>query len=408
MAPFEPTMPPKTSTKPSAPKATAKASATTEAKEQTSNVPEVCLDPTDWDRDNLLLNPPKTNEFTMGGMKVKTTMTQAQYLDADKRPCSMFFPGPTQRSFGTSYQHEIAIKEAERDESNAKGVQICYSLTSMQTIDSPTEEEQAFKDLIDGLYECAIEHAKEEASRKPPLIPPVSKAAIKAIDDDDYTKAVKPPYSRPKDQNTGKPRSDRPYQIYVKLVTQGGKDGKPLRVLTPFYGPKDKKQNPLKYLNVPCMITPLFRFDGIYWGQHGNDSPYGASLRFILVSANVVPVSASSALPSMRMLPKNTAVVEDDDDSDDEMGMKPARKAPIEDDNSDFEDETPISKIKKAAAAKGSGLEGSKTPAKEDKKPAAKASVKAAATKPAPKKGKKPPTPPESDESSDEVDSDDD
>jgi hypothetical protein len=207
----------------------------------------------------------------------------------------------------------MGTSEEDKIPENAKGLQICYPLTSMTTVSEPTEQESAFRNTIMGLWQAAVDKGCEEIEKDEPGIPGVSvNSFTAAAKKGTWEKAVKVPFSHPRNKEDKKTfDKTKPETMYVKLVTEG--QGPTMKAKTPFYGPGDKKLNAVRFVDVRGKITPCFVWEGVYYGAHGPEAPHGASLRFKVVEANYTPQTLSS-LPQHRMLNKNAAPVQEDDD----------------------------------------------------------------------------------------------
>jgi hypothetical protein len=301
--------------------------------ETSSSQKEVMINPVDFDPTRVVIHDAQTSSFKIGGADISMTVSKGYYLDDEGNECKLYFSAPPQNCFGPQYQYEMNVQEDDKDPSKAKGVQIQYPMTSLQSITSPTPDEQAFQDMIQGLWDLSLEKGKEEMAKVPlqeeggddinpedyTFIPPVSYSSFLAASASKrWTSALKPAFEHPKDQKAqGKKSFDttKPKRMYIKLKTSGR--GDKMRVLTSFYGPGDKKESPLKYIEQRGIITPCIEWDGIYWGGHGQQ-PHGASLRFCVVEANFVPLGkGDGGLPKSRMLPKNTAAPSADEIEED-------------------------------------------------------------------------------------------
>ncbi len=285
---------------------------------ETESVAEIMLDPKDYNPDNVVIKDPSTISFKIGANEITMTSSDARYLNEAGEECKMYFSAPQQTCFGPQYQYDMNVPDDEKNPDKAKGMQVQYPITSMQSINAPTEAEQAFSDMMQSLWELSLAKAQEELLREEQLIPEVSYNSFVAAERKGvWTNALKPWAEHPNVQggNAKKKTLDttKPKRMYVKLKTSG--QGKKLRVHTPFYGPGDVQQSPIKYIGARGILTPCMSWEGIYWGMHGT-APHGASLRFHVVEANFVPVSSTGGLPSRRMLPANTAEPSADDDAD--------------------------------------------------------------------------------------------
>jgi hypothetical protein len=288
------------------------------------SVKEIMIsNPADFDPSRIVIHDPTTSKFKIGNSEISMTVSKGFYLNDEGEECKLYFQAPAQTCFGPQYQYEMGVEDDAKDPSKAKGVQVQYPITSLQSIATPTPAEQAFQNMVQGIWNVSLEKAKEEMARVPPqeeggeeinpddyiFIPSVSYSSFTtAAATKRWTNALKVPFEHPKDQKAqGKKTIDttKPKRMYIKLKTSGR--GDKMRVQTPFYGPGDVRQSPLTYLEQRGIITPCIEWDGIYWGGHGLQ-PHGASLRFFIVEALFVPVGRSDNLPKHRMLPENTAV----------------------------------------------------------------------------------------------------
>lgn len=281
--------------------------------ESTASEPEICIDPIDFDPARVVVRSPQVNEFTLkSGANIKTTTSPGRYLDDEGRECVLYIRGDPQRTFGFSYNHEMKISKEDRTPENAEGLQVCYPLTSMATVQTPKPSEQALRDTFLGLWQAVVDKGLEEIENEDTLLPAVSKSSfIAAAKKQQWEKAVKIPFSHPKDKNDKKKfDTSKPETIYTKLVTSG--KGKSMKVSTVIRGPGDRVQSALRYVDTPGILTPVWIWEGAYHGAHGSEAPHGTSLRFKLVQGNFVPKDFSK-VPQHRMLPRNTAPVEEDD-----------------------------------------------------------------------------------------------
>jgi len=280
--------------------------------DKAASTSEICIKPEDFDPSRVVVHDPVKNEFKIGETKIVTTTSTGKYLNDEGVECTLYVMAPEQNSFGPSYNYPMGTNEDDKVPENAKGLQICYPMTSLATVQDPTDSEAAFKNVIMGLWQAAVDKGREEAEKDEPAIPGVSvNSFTAAAKKGTWEKAVKIPFSHPRNKEDKKTLDKtKPETMYVKLVTSG--QGPALKALTPFYGPGDKKMNAIAFVDVRGKIVPCFMWEGVYYGAHGPEAPHGASLRFKLVEANYTPQSVSS-LPQHRMLSKNSAPAEDDD-----------------------------------------------------------------------------------------------
>ena len=277
-----------------------------------ANVKDISVNPSEFDRSRVVIHDPTTSSFNVGDMPIETTMSTGKYVDDEGIECDLYFAAPAQTCFGVNYVYDLQVKKEEQVPENAKGLQICYPMTSMQTIDKPTPQEKACMDMIDALWELAVEKGRQEAEREEPLIPAPSVSSCMAAEKRKKMDLfVKRPMEYPKGKDKKTLDTTKPKRMYVKLVTTGR--GETLKAHTKFFGPGDVQKSALRFVDKRGIIEPCYKWEGIYWGAHGPASPHGASLRFKLVEANYTP-QTSSSIPSHRMLGKNSAPVQEDDD----------------------------------------------------------------------------------------------
>lgn len=297
--------------------------------QKATHIPEICITPEEFDVSRLIHKEPVTTSFTMGQTQISITMSEGRYLDDEDRECILYCSAPAQQCFGVSYVYDMEVKEADQTPDNAKGFQLMYPLSSLKTVSNPTEEEQAYNDMIEGMWEAAVESGREEASKDDDecLIPNSSvNSFIAAEKKGTWEKAVKKPAEYPKTQDKKSLDVSKPKRQYVKLISSG--KGESLKALTPFYGPGDKKYNAVKYISKRGIVEPCFLYEGIYYGSHGPRAPHGASLRFKLAEANFTEISSAHGVPSKRMLHKNTAVAEIDEGQEDGTFAEPGEDDP--------------------------------------------------------------------------------
>lgn len=361
--------------------------ATTDTPATTGAAEYFLEDVSTFDESRVVIHDPVTRSFKAGATDIENTTSDGRYLDDEGNECVLLFPGLPQRCFGVSYTYPIGLSEDDQTPDKAKGFQVCYPLTSLSTVNKPTPAEQAQLDLFTGLWNAAVAKGQEEAAREGDelLIPQCSQSSfLAASNKKKWENAVKVPFEYPKTKDKKTLDKTKPLRMYAKLVKSG--EGNKLKALTPFTGPGDKKYNAVRYINKQGIITPVFRWSGIYWGAHGR-TPCGASLKFEIVEALFVPVESTS-LPSRRFLGPNTAPLQEGDDDEDEAPRprsksRAAHAAAADPEEDDGEDEfaEPGSDAAKPVAALSKAA--SKKPTSSLAKPAAKAGSKPSAAKPA-------------------------
>jgi hypothetical protein len=281
---------------------------------------EICIKGEEYDGKNLVIDEPETMEFLGedGKTPIKSCSSKGFYRDAKGNKCTLYLLMPRQSCFGFNLSAPLG-QTVKPDHSNLKGIQVCVPMTSLKTVANPTNAEKANMTMLDsmrrtvaGMGYCETMKRKKQDRKVPQTVVSQFVAACqdveKGSDDSDFIdaaiEAVKPPFAYAKKDTVVD--TSKPQRFYVKLLTKG--KGEKLRVYSKIYGPGDRLINPLDYVDKRGDIVPVVRFDGVYWGAHGSDSPFGASLKFTLVDANYTPGEDLVGLPSQRYLPKNSDV----------------------------------------------------------------------------------------------------
>jgi hypothetical protein len=286
--------------------------------------------PLDWDASRLVVTDPVLTTFK-GEDKV-TEITQCnshfQYLDDDNVPRDFCVPLPTQRTFGFSYAYKHLKPQTEEW---IDGMQVSYPCTSLQTAAKPTDEEAAVLQIFKDIQMATVNKAREEAKKKPCLLPASTKNSFRGAEEEgDWNLFVKPLIDYPNVKDTKKKDTTKPLRGYFKLLTTG--KGAKLRCLTRVYGPGDELVSPLKYLSYkdgPSRqgdITPAVKWQKIYWGPCGPESPCGASVKTTVIECNYAPAAAFDPLPKHRIVGKNEA--EKVEEEEEFSVVTPAKAAP--------------------------------------------------------------------------------
>jgi hypothetical protein len=338
------------------------------------------------DPKRIVTEDPEYSEFTKGTEKVSNCESQGLYLNDKGEKCKLYIQGPPQTSWGISVNYPYMHPEDKKKPKYVVGLQIDYPLTSMETIDNPTEKETIFKDNVDELWNAGKALCKKIYSKQPKIVksgkgivPNVSinsiataaKEAEEAGDDEEkqneaWLAAIKHVYvatyeKDEKNKSTGVVDKTKPLKIYGKLITYPNKEllkkygGKPekipndvyaISVITRLIGPGDKPLVPWKIIGQRGEVEPCWVFEGYHFGQHG-DSGVGASMKF-------VPKASSGGLPAQRLLGPNKAKpVESDDEksgnggSDDEKPKKGVNR--VSESHVDDEDENGDGSEKKSS-----------------------------------------------------------
>ena len=306
---------------------------------------EITITPADFDKKRFVKVGLAENTFVIGKKKITNFMTGYKYLNDDGVPATLFVVWPPQRTFGPSYNYPMdepeegakkkkkssddddeGAEKEKRDPDEATGMQFNYPLTSLQTIDKPTKEEKALKRMMEEIQQKIFEDGVKEANDDDTIMPAVSvnsfMVAEKKKKPELGVKAVFSPRMVTMPGSEKKVAAkDKPHSAYVKIWTKGKKDK--LQALASFYGPGDRKRNPIYFMDAPGIITPTVRFDGAYHGAHAQN-PWGTSIRWVCVEATYTPTEAAE---TKRRGPVNEApALEDDSSSEEEVKTKKINK----------------------------------------------------------------------------------
>jgi hypothetical protein len=295
----------------------------------------IAIEPKEFNPSRLVYEAPQSREITIGKDKVITVTSPAKYLNDKGEPCSLYIVAPPQQCFGFSMNGPLG---EEATEDNMNGLQLCYEMTSKNTINNPTKAESEFISVIDQIWDASVKEGLRQAQNDDedaaPVIPNTSTSVFDVESrkkKPNYKNCIKFPYERPRIKDTKQPDNSKSYRFYVKLLTTG--KGPKLRVNTKIYGPGDKPVSAIRYISKPGhavtgVIHPCFFYEGLYWGSHPG-KPYGCSQRYRLVQANFTPRAFAQRVPEQRLLPFNNDPVEDDAEENDS-------PAPLKDTTSDF------------------------------------------------------------------------
>lgn len=281
----------------------------------------------EFDEKRLYLDEPATKKYSTGNTTILSNVGYTTEKGSKNRPkggSPVFFELPESFCFGVNGNYKFGISQEEQTTENLEGLQICYNLTSMDTIDDPTDDEIYVKNLLDSLYNEAFKKVKEECEKpKSKRIAPqltVSAYNQSKMDNDgkvDPDEVLKPLYSFPnKKLENGDtiPDTEKPARSYIKLITYG--KGRKLDCKTSIYGPGDRlDKTGLKYLDVMGTVKPVVTIEDMYWGSHMK-KPWGVSIRMKVHEMNFIPQSSA---PTKRFLTSNKAPAEEfSDESNDD------------------------------------------------------------------------------------------
>jgi hypothetical protein len=224
------------------------------------------------------------------------------------------------RKIGGIYpSYPFGMDKAEQSPETVTGYQFTYMLTSQETINEPTKDEQYAIDIFEFIGELMWEKLCEEYEKDDEsVIPPSSKncylgaTAKKGHTNKSY--AVKPIFeypNKPIDEKSKNKKREKdttqPMRIYMKLNCFG--KGKDLKCFTKIYGPGNKLVSPARYNKTPCTVHPVIQLKKVFWGSHGKNT-HGVSLNMHVSEMNIVPLSREG----QRFLAPNSAPEEEDDE----------------------------------------------------------------------------------------------
>ena len=281
----------------------------------------------DFDKTRLRVLFPETHSFTKGDSEIEWTTSEGRYLNDAGELCELYIEFPPAFCFGINAIHPIGTSKEDKTVDAQTGLQICYPITSMKTIDKPTKEEQHTKEVLDALFNVTWEYMQTrcELDIDESGIPgPAYNSFLGAIRGGKLNPfyAVKATYTFPLTTPKGSKKKvedrTKPARLYMKLITKG--NGRKLRCITPVHGPGDQKVNASKYMDVRGHVHPVVKWDGVFWGSHGQKATHGASVRLRVCEMNYVP--QSDGVPHRRMLGANSAPIVEDDGSDDDEDLK--------------------------------------------------------------------------------------
>jgi hypothetical protein len=221
-------------------------------------------------------------------------------------------------TFGLGYKLKFGTKIEDGTLDVAEGYQLCVCLTSVDTIEKPTADERYSINLLKALHEAAWDQMAEECERDPQVVPDVVISCFAGANlkgKVNKNRAVKPMFSYPK-KETGKgikvDDTSKPLRTYFPLMTYG--KGRKMKNKTLIYGPGDQKKSPESIFGKRGTVHLVLRCEDVYWGSH-SDASYTASVRLKINDMNWIP---QKTVEPKRHLGKNTAPIEENDESDNE------------------------------------------------------------------------------------------
>ena len=267
------------------------------------------ISPSEFNEDKLIIEDAITISYVIGAATVDVTSSKIFYENEDGDKAEFYTPAPSQRVYGVNYKYPFASAEIDHIPEKAEGMQIGYPITSKDTINKPTDEEIAFKIMIDKIWNKVVEKGKSECDKDKPVVPnPTISSFIAAEKKGMWHNAVKVPYDFPNSKDGKTKDKTKPQRMYIDLITSG--KGNNLKSASQFYGPGDVPVNPKQFIDAPGIIEPALKVDSVFWGAHGPKAPYGASIKFKVAQANFSPSSVFN-VPKERLIGRNTSPIEE-------------------------------------------------------------------------------------------------
>ena len=303
--------------------------------------------------DRFIVKNPSSYQ-TKDGMSIVESLIK--YSNDEGEECDLYVSYPPQRTFAPNESYDLGLAKEDQTPDKIKGYQIMYPITSLTSVNNPTEEEQGTIDGMNTMRRKCIDRIDEIKEQEDlwDEIPASARSLLNVTES-----GFKPLFEHPKkeEEKNGKKRkvfdTSKSQRAYWKLNTVGR--GDKLKMKTTYYGPGDVKTNPISLKDregksLQGFVQPINLVKSIYYGSHGT-LPYGASLKQVNVEATFTPIAVDRGMPQ-RMAPVNMAQpVEEDDDTQSVVIMKKPKVVSEDNEEAVFEKEsTPLEKLKKAAS----------------------------------------------------------
>lgn len=321
----------------------------------------------DWKK--VVITPPTKHSFTQGSTTIEWVTSDAYYPGPNGEKLGMFFELEEQITWGINGTWPMNVPEEKQNMTNMEGYQICYSLTSMNTINEPTTREVQTKKIFDKIHEISLESSIKFCSvkREDRLVPsPTYSSYVAAKEEGNWDEFVKPVYEFPSSKVNGKKTLDKskPERTYLKFLSKG--KGPKLECNTKIYGPDDKQVSVTKYLSLKSSETEqsskkgrvhvVMYWDGIFYGPHGQ-KPHGVSNRFKISEMNYKPLSITG-VSEKRFLTSNKSRNEEyNDNENNENSLFQAPYTPTKTTDADFQMENNISIVESPTTSTSTTIE---------------------------------------------------
>jgi len=246
----------------------------------------------EFDMSKLIIEKPEESTFN----DITSVTSKIYYRSDDGKPAILYVEGAPQYSFGVNRQYPFACQETDKTEDKIIGYQMCYYLTSIENVNSPSEAEQHTIDWVNGLHAKVVETASDQE-----VLSELPQGVQKLLNPPET--GVKPIFEHPSIIDPTDVRKKRripdlakPQRGYFRLAYSK----KSKKIGTRFYDPDGAEVNPLAYLDMRGHMHPLFRIDNVYFGTH-KDRPFGASIKLTLAQVDFTP-EVTTQIPSHRLL----------------------------------------------------------------------------------------------------------
>lgn len=260
---------------------------------------DIIVSPEEFDIDRLIVKPPEDKSFTTKDKRsIMLITSDVVYLDEDGTECNFYFTAPTQKCYGVNYKYKY---QAPMEPQYIEGLQATYPVTSNETVDNPTEEEQAFDEMMMAMHQKFVDSVKEHSDSD--LIP---EKALGCISNKKYVKLPydwkKTPVDPKRPSGRKMPDTSRPKTFYVDILTNQNAKTKKLSVQTPFYGPGDEEVPAEALVSKPGEYTFGFGIQKLNYAAQGS-ADYAAKAKFFVAECTVIPSAmGTKKLPNKRLL----------------------------------------------------------------------------------------------------------
>lgn len=292
---------------------------------KSEDIPDFFVPLGTFDKNRLVRKPAVASSFKKGEAEVESCSSQILYLDDDGKECHALIELAPGFTFGINYVVPFGTPKEEICLEIAEGYQICYSLTSIDTIEKPTKDEKysinVLKTLQDVAWEALVEECeKDDDEREVPAPTYNSYLGATKGGKENRAYAIKPIFSYPTKKVEGKKNKvedrSKPLRAYFKFLTFG--TGEDMKCSTMIFGPGDKKVSPARYLDKWGTAHPCLLLKDIFWGSHGQKATYGGSVRLRVNDMNFTPQKEVATVK--RRLGANTAPAEEYEENSDDSG----------------------------------------------------------------------------------------